>query len=144
MRYRALDASGDMTFGGRRAAFLVDSPDVVAQALKTRLLLLTGEWFLDVTEGTPYAEQILGNNTSGTYDRAIRERVLETPGVLQISAYTSVLQNRQLRVSATIDTLYGILEMRLRGFAPSGSSSNAPAAIIDFSNPDNSGLLPTI
>lgn len=144
MRYRALDASGDMTFGGRRADFLVNSPDVVAQALKTRLLLLTGEWFLDVTEGTPYGSEILGNNTRGTYDRAIRERILETPGVLQITDYTSVLQNRQLKVTATIDTVYGVLAMRLRGFAPASGSSTSPAAIIDFSNPDNSGLLPTI
>lgn len=107
MRYRALDADGDYQLGRSAQDFLQDSPDAVAQAVKTRLLLLRGEWFLDVTEGTPYATEILGTGTTPTYDLAIRSRILGTKGVTAISSYESARNGRALTVSATIDTAYG-------------------------------------
>jgi hypothetical protein len=107
MRYRILSPTGDYVFGQGRSKFLVNSPDAVGQAAKTRLRLLTGEWFLDQEEGTPYATQILGTNTQSLYDRAIQERVLGTEGVVAIQDYASSLNNRDLTVSITIDTIYG-------------------------------------
>lgn len=109
MRYRALDANGDMVFGQGPSEFLVNSPEAVAQAVKTRLLLISGEWFLDTTEGTPYLTEILGTNTQTIYDQAIQERILATPGVLSIDNYSSSLDRakRQLSVQCTITTAYG-------------------------------------
>lgn len=109
MRYRALDANGDYSFGHGSADFLVDTPATVAQAVDTRLLLMEGEWFLDDTEGTPYATEILGTHTQGTYDQAIRQRVLETEGVTGIVSYSSTLNRgtRALAVSVTINTEFG-------------------------------------
>lgn len=107
MRYRALDAAGDMTFGQGSRDFLTNTPEAVAQAVMTRLRLLTGEWFLDSDEGTPYATQILGRNTEPTYDQAIRERILDTQGVTALVSYSSSLVGRKLSVDATIDTVYG-------------------------------------
>lgn len=110
MRYRALDANGDSTFLSGRSTFLVNSPAAVAQAVKTRLLLMTGEWFLDVTEGTPYATEIIGKGTTSTYDAAIRDRVLGTEGVVSIDAYSSNLNRstRALSVNMTITTSFGV------------------------------------
>lgn len=109
MRYRALSATGDSTFGSGSTAFLVNSAAAVAQAIQTRLLLMQGEWFLDVTEGTPYSTQILGRGTTATYDRAIRDRILGTQGVTAISSYSSSLNRttRALTVNATVQTIYG-------------------------------------
>lgn len=107
MRYRALSADRDYTFGQGGQNFLVNSPATVSQAVLTRLLLLTGEWFLDTEEGTPYSTQILGAHTQGTYDTAIRERILDTEGVLGIINYSSNIQDRALTVEATIETVYG-------------------------------------
>lgn len=107
MRYRALTAGEDMQFGRGGANFLVDTPETVAQAIMTRLRLMAGEWFLDVTEGTPYATQILGTNTKPTYDAAIRERIIDTQGVLSLDEYSSDLAGRRLSVSATVTTIYG-------------------------------------
>ncbi|EKH5089394.1 hypothetical protein O5Q68_004428, partial [Salmonella enterica] len=53
MRYRREDAEGDYTFGCGDDTWLINSPEAVAQAVKTRFALWYGQWFLDKTEGTP-------------------------------------------------------------------------------------------
>lgn len=98
---------GDYSIGSG-LPFLKDSPECVAQAVMTRLRLATGEWFLDLTEGTPYQGQILGHNTALTRDLAVRQRILDTPGVSQISEYISFVDaSRAMVVIATVDTAYG-------------------------------------
>lgn len=108
MRYRRLSKSGDYTFGQGQENFLINSPAAVAQAVKTRLLLLTDEWFVDITDGTDYAGQVLGMHTSGTYDQEIRGRILDTQGVDSIESYSSTRSGRDLQVAATINTVYGL------------------------------------
>lgn len=113
MRYRELSPTGDYVFGQGSQEFLVNSPQCVAQAVGTRLKLLQGEWFLDVTAGTPYSTQVLGTHTQATYDIAIQNEILGTEGVLSISNYTSNVDTvtRALGISATIDTIYGQTEL---------------------------------
>lgn len=106
MRYRALSTTGDYQFG-RSGIFLQDSPACVAQAILTRLKLWTGEWFLDKTEGTPYEGQIIGHNTQGTRDVAIKQRIVETPGITELISYSSSVSGRRLTVSAQVATQYG-------------------------------------
>lgn len=109
MRYRKLDAGGDYSFGNGSADFYVNSPEAVAQAVLTRLELFKGEWFLDTTDGTPWSTEVLGEGTRGTYDMAIRNRILGTPGVNQIDSYDSTFDadTRKLSVTCTITTAYG-------------------------------------
>lgn len=107
MRVRRLDSDGDYSFGRGQGDFLKDSPEAVAQNIRTRLLLQTGEWFLDVTDGTAWAERILGSGTSGTYDDEVRQRILGTPGVRALLAYESKRVGRRLSVTAKVDTIYG-------------------------------------
>lgn len=47
---------------------LVNSPEAVAQAIKTRFLLWYGQWFLDTTEGTPWIQSVLGKQRPETYN----------------------------------------------------------------------------
>lgn len=108
MKYRALSPSGDYVFGQGLSEFLVNSPQAVAQAVQTRLGLFTGEWFLDQTEGTPYAAEILGTSTQPLYDQAIQERIIGTQGVQSLDDYASFLdQSRKLSVACMITTIYG-------------------------------------
>lgn len=109
MRYRKQTSTGDYVVGQGQGTFFVNDPDGVAQAVKTRLLLITGEWFLDTTEGTPYLQEVLGVGTKPIYDAAIRERILDTEGVNSLVDYSSDLNptTRKLSVNATIDTIYG-------------------------------------
>lgn len=109
MRYRKLDADGDFQMGHGEADYHIDSPEAVAQAVKTRLALLAGEWFLDLTEGTPWAARVWGKHVRDTYDPLLRRRILETEGVREITSYESSFdgETRTLTVAATIDTVYG-------------------------------------
>lgn len=107
MRQRALDASGDYQFGTNQS-FLVDTPLCVAQAVLTRLKLQTEEWFLDLADGTPYDGQIIGHNTQATRDLAVKNRILDTPGVLRIAQYVSFVDTkRRMSVVVSLVTVYG-------------------------------------
>ena len=108
MKYRKLDANGDYTIG-TGADFLVNSPEAVAQAISTRLKLWQGEWFIDVTDGTPWNQEILGKRNGRNPDAAIRQRILGTQGVTSIESYSSQFDGdtRGLFVTATVNTQYG-------------------------------------
>lgn len=114
MRYRKLDADGDYVFGGQQLDFHKDVPEAVAQAVLTRLRLLRGEWFLDITEGTPL-DRIVDKFSMGTYDAAIRQRILTTQGVTEMVAYTSTFDAdaRALSVNATVNTQYGAAQVQV-------------------------------
>jgi len=113
MKYRQLDEDGDYLLG-RSAPFLVDSPEVVVQAIKTRLRLMTDEWFLDLDAGTNYSGNIFGYGTQGVRDLEVQQRILNTQGVRSLISYTSeVTADRQFLVTATIDTTYGSLTITI-------------------------------
>ena len=97
--------TGDYRFG-QGSQFLANSPETVAQAVRTRLKLYAQEWFLDRREGLDL-DAILGYATQGTRDHEIQQRILGTPGVLRLTAYGSQVVGRGFRVAAIVETLYG-------------------------------------
>lgn len=113
LEYRRLDENGDYVFGQGKGNFYSNTPEAVAQAVKTRLDLIEGEWFLDTTEGTPYESQILGAGKTNTYDQAIQVRILGTPGVTKLLQYYSEINpvTRKLSVTCEIDTVFGTAEV---------------------------------
>jgi hypothetical protein len=106
MKYRKLDANGDFSFGRGNQNFLVDSPQAVAQAIKTTLALYQGEWFIDTSVGMPWLTQVIGFNTQSIYDDAIKSKVQQVSGVTSIDNYTSTLDrpSRILTVSMKLTT----------------------------------------
>lgn len=109
MMYRKLDPNGDYTMGDRKA-FFVNSPEAVAQAITTRLKLFVGEWFIDTSDGTPWATEVLTKRFLGsTPDAVIKQRILDTQGVTEIVEYASNFDGntRRLSIQATVNTTYG-------------------------------------
>ena len=113
MKYRVLDLNGDYTFGRASGNHIKDTPETVAQAVRTRLGLIQGEWFLNTSLGTPYNSKILGAGMVATYDRAIQEVILKTRGVKSLVAYSSSIDptTRAASVNCTIDTIYGSINV---------------------------------
>ena len=109
MRYRKLDAAGDMTFGGGLNNYHIDTPDAVAQAVMTRLRQWRGEWFADTADGTPWLTHVLGERTQQIYEAVIRSRILQTPGVNRLVEFETEIDvnTRALTVTAAVDTIYG-------------------------------------
>ena len=123
MRYRRLDSRGDMTFGSGQMDFWIDQPEGVGQSIMTRLRLNEGEWFADLTEGTPWKTEVLGERTRWTRDVVVRERVDTTTGGSEILRYFSRLDvdTREWTAEITVNTVYGpvvVTTQRLSGEAP--------------------------
>lgn len=141
MRYRKLDADGDMQFGHGPGDFWKDQPEAVGQSIKTRLLLFTGEWFLDVTAGTPWGGfplntevvrrgRILAQHTQLSRDAAIRDRIISTEGVATLAVYGSAFDpnSRGFTVNATVDTIYGG-QVHLSIVTPPTASEGTPPTV---------------
>jgi hypothetical protein len=128
-RYRALDPNLDFTFGRGIQNFLIDSPSAVAQAIYTRLCLWTGEWWLDLSEGTPWLQQVLGKprQPGSSPDTAIRARILGTPYVTRMTNYASAFNptNRSWTVSCVVFTAFGPVTT-----APAGATISPSGALV--------------
>ncbi|MBS0893947.1 hypothetical protein JK211_07855 [Tatumella sp. JGM130] len=109
MRYRRETDDGDYSFGLGDNTWLINSPEAVAQAIKTRFLLWRGQWFLDTTEGTPWIQSVLDKQKQDIYNMAIRQRILETTGVNSITSFSTTVNTSTRRVifTATVETIYG-------------------------------------
>jgi len=109
MRYRREDTDGDYTFGQGDNTFLINSPEAVAQAVKTRFNLWRGQWVLDITAGTPYIQSVLGKQSPEVYNLAIRQHILQTQGVSSIISFDTSINSTTRRVTftATINTIFG-------------------------------------
>lgn len=129
MMYRKLDENGDYIFGRGSLDFYKDDPEAVAQAITTRLRLWLAEWFLDLRDGMPWNEQVLGTNTSRLRDAAIRRRILGTYGVHSIIAYKSNVNadTRTLLVEVAVETIYG--QFFLSGTALYSGGSFSPLGL---------------
>lgn len=108
MLVRRLDGNHDMTFGQGLADYATDA-ESVAQRVKTRLLLLKEEWFLDTDAGVPYLQEIAIKPANLPLAEAIIKRtILETEGVLEIRSFSMIYDRntRRLNIEATVATIY--------------------------------------
>ncbi len=122
MKYRRLDANHDYSFGRGIDDFLEDvagNPEAIAQAIKTRLLLFTGEWWEDLRDGLPLWQKILGNRVRdrSIVDRLIVSRIqgLQTPdNIYAVTAVNNVSSEfdadlREYSFMCDVDTVFGKL-----------------------------------
>lgn len=110
MRYRMLDVDGDYSFG-KGQQNITYGTYAVSQAIKTRLLLLKGEWWENTEEGLPLFQSILGHsgaiNNLIIVDNLIKERIVKTKDVITIKNFESSFENRNYSFSCTVETKYG-------------------------------------
>lgn len=112
MKYRTLDKNWDYTFGHGLQNYLKGS-EAVAQAIKSRLWLLYGEWWEDREDGLPLFERILATSGSDANIDAvngiIRDRIEGTEGVLNVISFESDYKDRIYSFTARVNTRYGEL-----------------------------------
>src|SRR4051812_26611849 len=72
---------------GKYSIVIFDTADRVAQQSKINLLAFLGEWFLDVTFGVPYLEDILVKNPRiSTIESIIRYHLNSIPNLTRITS----------------------------------------------------------
>ena len=95
--------------------FTTSTSENLAQRLKIRLQTFKGEWFLDGTIGIDYFNQIAGKNRSkAAVDAIIQAEILKEQEVLQITAYSSVVDKTTRKITIqfivrTVDGFYSTL-----------------------------------
>lgn len=126
MRNRKLSPSGDYTWGNSQLDFYNNVPAAVGQAVKTRLLLFQGEWFLDTDEGLPLLEGIIGKHPKSMADATILDRTTGTEGLASVTQFSSEIDpsTRAYSVTMSIDTIYGPVQVTvLLKIDPTGFST---------------------
>lgn len=115
---RKLSSTGDFQFGNSGLDFFINSPDGVGQTVRTRLLLWLGEFYLDIDDGTPYLQGVLGKYSKAIADTTIQDRVLSTDNVTGIENYVSTLdpETRMMSVTFDIDTSFGTTSVEVSNF----------------------------
>lgn len=81
----------------------------VGQGIKHRLRLFLGEFFLDVGDGTPWFQSILGKAPQGVAEVAVKQRILSAPGVdfIRRFSFTSDREARRITLDVTVRTTEG-------------------------------------
>lgn len=107
MRVRRLGLDGDLVTRGKM--FLTDR-EAIAQTIVTRLKLFLGEYFRDVTDGTPWFQSILGKfENINAVEALLRNRIARSPGVIRLLSFNMLfdLEARSLSIQAQVLTKYG-------------------------------------
>lgn len=108
MIVRRIGPAWDLTFGQGLANYARDA-EATAQCVKTRLQLLREEWFLDITAGVPYLQEIcVKPENLPLAESEIKRTILETDGVASLDDFqlTFSPDKRRLTVVAKVRTIY--------------------------------------
>lgn len=115
MTVRRLDENGDIVTQGTQ---FLTGVEEIEQTIRTRLRLFLGEYFRDISDGTPWFEQILGKGTSmSAREAALRNRILRTPGVVRLTSFSTDfnIDTRKYTVTAGALTTFGLLTVTENG-----------------------------
>lgn len=115
MTVRMLDEAGDIVTRGQ--LFIIGREEI-AQTCETRLKLFLGEYFRDITDGTPWFQSILGKfENLNSVEAILRNRISRTDGVIRLLSFNLDydLNARTISVSSFILTKYGEAEIRYDG-----------------------------
>lgn len=104
--------TGDLDFVKGQLVF-VDGQEEIRQHLEQRLRTFLNEWFLDLTIGVPYYDEILKKNINpSTIDAIFIDEILACPGVVRLLSFDLDLDNttRKLSLNAEIQTTDGVID----------------------------------
>jgi hypothetical protein len=94
----------------------VSGQEEIAQTIRTRLKLFLGEYFRDVTDGTPWFQEILTKRGElSSTDSAIKLRIFQTDGVVRITSFSTDydIDSRTYSVQASVLTTFGEINLNL-------------------------------
>lgn len=73
---------------------LVSGVDQITQNLSIRLKFILGEWYLDVTQGIPYYEDILIKATNQyRIESILKQEIVDTKNIAEITQFSTEYDN---------------------------------------------------
>lgn len=98
-------ATGDLA--EQSTPFIYDKAFVGA-SIRHRLLMMFGEFFLDISDGMPWFQAVLGKKAQDTAEFAIKQRIATAPGVVQITRFNFDFDrdSRRIRVDCSVLSVY--------------------------------------
>ena len=109
MNVQALDENHDLYIKNGQIARLYGS-EAVMQNVKTRLLLVEEEWFMDLSAGLPWFTKMMGRNPNPYTIRAyIAKQVIATDEVKELKSLELVYNNtdRKMDINFSFTDIYG-------------------------------------
>lgn len=110
---RALDSNNDILIRGGSFATVSDGAQV-AQHVRTRLLFYLEEWFLDLTKGTAWFQEVFVKPFNpGITENIIKSRIALTPDLKEITEFSMDISDpatRQLQVTFSAETEFGFID----------------------------------
>lgn len=95
MRVRELDQNHDWTFGRGKSNYLEKS-EAIAQSVKTKLLSLKNDWFLNRDDGIAWFDYLEKNLNTQALEVDCKRAILSVDGVEEITFFDIKL-NRETR-----------------------------------------------
>lgn len=94
--------TGDIVTAGSRV--FLQGKEETAAGIYHRLRTFFGEWFLDITDGTPLFQTILGKFDRQSAEAALKQRIITAPGVVAITRFRfdSDRNSRRITVDCTV------------------------------------------
>jgi len=82
--------AGDLELNSQGGITFIDGPALIRQNLSSRFKWFKGEYFLDLRQGIPYFEHVLGKKKPNlnAISSLFRRVILTTPGVLSLPSYS--------------------------------------------------------
>ena len=113
MIFRALDDTGDWTFGKGANNFL-RGRDAIQTNIETRLKSWRNDCFFATAEGVDYTN-LLDIGTQSLLDNDIRRVIFQSEGVLRLISYSSELTRDQRLFSARAEilTIFGQVTLEI-------------------------------
>lgn len=107
MIIRALNPSGDWTFGSSRANYLTYNP-AIAQSIQSRVSSFIGDCFFDMGAGIDWFTFLGGSRDSLGLQLAISAVILNTFGILKIKSLSFNLDrnSRRFSISYNVTTIF--------------------------------------
>lgn len=87
--------------------------DAVRQHIQQRLRAFKGEWFLDLSNGVPYFQDILKKNPNPiVLDGVLKDAILSTPGVLELLSFdlNYINATRKLTLDFSVQVSQGVID----------------------------------
>lgn len=92
MIVRGLDSDHDWTFGNGRANYLTES-EAIKQCIKTKLLSLQNNWFLNFEDGIAWFDYLEKNPNTTQLERDIKAAINSVDGVTSIISFDILLDS---------------------------------------------------